>query len=135
DAGDDGRVGARRSARTVARNRGDPPVALHRNDSANASSLGRALRRSAASRSGRRRGNGARSRSRILLGSIRKRTARTRRNRPPKWVDSGFPFRASESDMRVLFYYRGIENLGVGYLMSMLKQHGHEIDLIFDPGL
>ena len=37
--------------------------------------------------------------------------------------------------MRVLFYYRGIENLGVGYLMSMLKAHGHEIDLIFDPGL
>lgn len=37
--------------------------------------------------------------------------------------------------MRVLFYYRGIENLGVGYLMSMLKAHGHDIDLIFDPGL
>ena len=37
--------------------------------------------------------------------------------------------------VRVLFYYRGIENLGVGYLMSMLKAHGHEIDLIFDPGL
>jgi len=37
--------------------------------------------------------------------------------------------------MRVLFYYRGIENLGVGYLMSMLKAHGHQIDLIFDPGL
>ncbi len=37
--------------------------------------------------------------------------------------------------MRVLFYYRGIENLGVGYLMSMVRSHGHEIDLIFDPGL
>jgi radical SAM superfamily enzyme YgiQ (UPF0313 family) len=37
--------------------------------------------------------------------------------------------------VRVLFYYRGIENLGVGYIMSMLKHHGHEIDLIFDPGL
>ncbi len=36
--------------------------------------------------------------------------------------------------MRVLFYYRGIENLGVGYLMSMLKANGHKIDLIFDPG-
>jgi len=36
--------------------------------------------------------------------------------------------------MRVLFYYRGIENMGVGYLMAMLKAHGHEIDLIFDPG-
>lgn len=37
--------------------------------------------------------------------------------------------------MRVLFYYRGIENLGVGYVMSMLKAHGHQVDLIFDPGL
>jgi anaerobic magnesium-protoporphyrin IX monomethyl ester cyclase len=37
--------------------------------------------------------------------------------------------------VRVLFYYRGIENMGVGYLMSMLKHNGHEIDLIFDPGL
>jgi anaerobic magnesium-protoporphyrin IX monomethyl ester cyclase len=37
--------------------------------------------------------------------------------------------------VRVLFYYRGIENLGVGYVMSMLKAHGHDIDLIFDPGL
>jgi anaerobic magnesium-protoporphyrin IX monomethyl ester cyclase len=37
--------------------------------------------------------------------------------------------------VRVLFYYRGIESLGVGYLMSMLKHNGHEIDLIFDPGL
>ena len=37
--------------------------------------------------------------------------------------------------MRVLFYYRGIENMGVGYCMSMLKAHGHDVDLIFDPGL
>ncbi|HYY74370.1 MAG TPA: radical SAM protein [Solirubrobacterales bacterium] len=37
--------------------------------------------------------------------------------------------------MRVLFYYRGVESLGVGYLMSMLKQHGHEVDLVFDPGI
>jgi anaerobic magnesium-protoporphyrin IX monomethyl ester cyclase len=37
--------------------------------------------------------------------------------------------------VRILFYYRGIENLGVGYLMSMVKAQGHEIDLIFDPGL
>lgn len=37
--------------------------------------------------------------------------------------------------MRVLFYYRGVESLGVGYLMSMLKAGGHEVDLIFDPGL
>ena len=37
--------------------------------------------------------------------------------------------------MRVLFWYRGIESLGLGYLMSMLTHHGHEIDLIFEPGL
>ncbi|MFM7062934.1 MAG: B12-binding domain-containing radical SAM protein [Actinomycetes bacterium] len=37
--------------------------------------------------------------------------------------------------MRVLFWYRGIESLGLGYLMSMLTSHGHEIDLIFEPGL
>jgi len=37
--------------------------------------------------------------------------------------------------VRILFYYRGIENLGVGYLMSAVRAHGHEIDLIFDPGL
>lgn len=37
--------------------------------------------------------------------------------------------------MRVLFYYRGIESLGVGYLMSMLKHHGHQVDLVFEPGL
>ena len=37
--------------------------------------------------------------------------------------------------MKVLFWYRGIESLGLGYLMSMLKHHGHEVDLIFEPGL
>lgn len=37
--------------------------------------------------------------------------------------------------MRVLFWYRGIESLGLGYLMSMLTEHGHEVDLIFEPGL
>lgn len=37
--------------------------------------------------------------------------------------------------MRVLFWYRGIESLGLGYLMSMLTHHGHEVDLIFEPGL
>lgn len=37
--------------------------------------------------------------------------------------------------VRVLFWYRGMENLGLGYLMSMLKHHGHEVDLIFEPGL
>jgi radical SAM superfamily enzyme YgiQ (UPF0313 family) len=37
--------------------------------------------------------------------------------------------------LRVLFYYRGIESLGIGYLMSTLKHAGHEVDLIFEPGL
>lgn len=37
--------------------------------------------------------------------------------------------------MRALFWYRGIESLGLGYLMSMLTHHGHEVDLIFEPGL
>ncbi len=37
--------------------------------------------------------------------------------------------------MRVLFWYRGIESLGIGYLMSMLQHHGHEVDLLFEPGL
>lgn len=37
--------------------------------------------------------------------------------------------------MKVLFYYRGIESLGVEYLMSYLKQKGHQVELIFDPGL
>ena len=37
--------------------------------------------------------------------------------------------------MRVLFYYRGIESLGIGYLMSMLSHAGHHVDLIFEPGL
>ena len=35
----------------------------------------------------------------------------------------------------MLFYYRGIESLGLGYLMSMLTEHGHEVDLLFEPGL
>lgn len=37
--------------------------------------------------------------------------------------------------VRVLFWYRGIESLGLGYLMSMLTEHGHEVDLVFEPGL
>jgi anaerobic magnesium-protoporphyrin IX monomethyl ester cyclase len=42
----------------------------------------------------------------------------------------------TEADVvRVLFWYRGIESLGLGYLMSMLTHHGHEVDLIFEPGL
>ncbi len=37
--------------------------------------------------------------------------------------------------MRVLFYARGVEQLGVGYLMSYLEKMGHKVELIFDPGL
>jgi len=37
--------------------------------------------------------------------------------------------------MKVLFYYRGIESLGVEYLMSYIKMQGHQVELIFDPGL
>ncbi|KPJ67941.1 hypothetical protein AMJ44_07060 [candidate division WOR-1 bacterium DG_54_3] len=37
--------------------------------------------------------------------------------------------------MRVLFYYRGIENLGIEYLMSYLKAKGHQVGLLFDSGL
>jgi radical SAM superfamily enzyme YgiQ (UPF0313 family) len=43
--------------------------------------------------------------------------------------------RSGARQMRVLFYYRGIESLGIGYLMSVLKHHGHLVDLIFEPGL
>lgn len=37
--------------------------------------------------------------------------------------------------MKVLFYYRGIESLGIEYLMSYLKMKGHQVELLFDPGL
>ena len=36
--------------------------------------------------------------------------------------------------MRVLFYCRGVEQLGVGYMMSYLREQGHEVELLFDPG-
>ena len=36
--------------------------------------------------------------------------------------------------MRILFYYRGSEQLGVEVLSSILKQQGHEVGLIYDPG-
>lgn len=37
--------------------------------------------------------------------------------------------------MRVLFYCRGMEQLGVEYLMAFLERRGHEVELVFDPGL
>ncbi len=45
------------------------------------------------------------------------------------------PRAGREQRMKALFYYRGIESLGVGSLMSYLRSRGHQAELIFDPGL
>jgi radical SAM superfamily enzyme YgiQ (UPF0313 family) len=37
--------------------------------------------------------------------------------------------------MRVLFYVRGVEQLGVEYIMSYLEKKGHQVELLFDPGI
>jgi radical SAM superfamily enzyme YgiQ (UPF0313 family) len=37
--------------------------------------------------------------------------------------------------MRVLFYYSGGEHLGIESISSYLKEKGHTVDLLFDPGL
>ena len=37
--------------------------------------------------------------------------------------------------MKVCFVYRRYENLGVEYLSAVLKQGGHEVDLIYEPAL
>jgi len=37
--------------------------------------------------------------------------------------------------MRVLFYYNGGVHIGVEHLSSYLKSKGHEVELVFDPGL
>ena len=37
--------------------------------------------------------------------------------------------------MKVLFYYRGAESLGIESISACLKEAGHKTDLIFDPGL
>lgn len=37
--------------------------------------------------------------------------------------------------MKVLFYYRESESLGIGYMSSMLKAHGHEVELLYDFGV
>lgn len=36
--------------------------------------------------------------------------------------------------MKVLFFYRNAEWLGVEYLSSVLEKAGHDTKLIFDPG-
>ncbi|MCF7916160.1 MAG: B12-binding domain-containing radical SAM protein [Candidatus Omnitrophica bacterium] len=37
--------------------------------------------------------------------------------------------------MKILFYCRGEESLGVESLAAVLKQAGHSVDLLFDPGI
>lgn len=36
--------------------------------------------------------------------------------------------------MKILFYYRGAESFGIEYISAVLKEAGHETELIFDPG-
>ncbi len=36
--------------------------------------------------------------------------------------------------MRILFYYRGSEQLGVEVISAVLRRNGHETGLLFDPG-
>ena len=36
--------------------------------------------------------------------------------------------------MKILFYYRGSEQLGIEAISGLLKRHGHEVGLLFDPG-
>jgi len=37
--------------------------------------------------------------------------------------------------MKIVFVYKGAENLGIEYLSSVLRRQGHKIHLVFDPGL
>jgi len=37
--------------------------------------------------------------------------------------------------VKVLFYYRGSASIGIQYLSAILKQNGHKVELLFDPGL
>ena len=37
--------------------------------------------------------------------------------------------------MRVLFYYRGSEHIGVESIMAYLKSKGHTVELIYEPAL
>ncbi len=36
--------------------------------------------------------------------------------------------------MKILFYHRGAESLGIEYLAAVLKAGGHEVGLVFEPG-
>ena len=37
--------------------------------------------------------------------------------------------------MRILFIHTGMESLGIEYLSSLLKKHGHDTALLYDPHL
>ena len=37
--------------------------------------------------------------------------------------------------MRIVFIYNATENLGIEYISSVLKSHGHETHLLFDPAV
>ena len=37
--------------------------------------------------------------------------------------------------MKILFYYREGEHLGIGYISAVLKEAGHEVELLFDSGM
>ncbi len=36
--------------------------------------------------------------------------------------------------MKVLFYYRVFESVGLEYIGALLKRYGHQVELVFDPG-
>ncbi len=36
--------------------------------------------------------------------------------------------------MKILFYHRGAESLGIQYLAAVLKTAGHKVELVFEPG-
>jgi anaerobic magnesium-protoporphyrin IX monomethyl ester cyclase len=36
--------------------------------------------------------------------------------------------------MKILFYSRGFEQVGIEYLSAVLKRAGHQVELVFDPG-
>jgi len=36
--------------------------------------------------------------------------------------------------MRILFYFRSFESVGIEYLSAVLKDRGHHVELLFDPG-
>jgi radical SAM superfamily enzyme YgiQ (UPF0313 family) len=37
--------------------------------------------------------------------------------------------------MKIVFVYRGAENLGIEYISSLLKSRGHQVHLFFDPAI